>query len=467
MWRIFFFNTPARLKFMRSIPSEVAQVKEIVTSMALGYPEISFRLLHHEMKLVHTLGTGDYEQTLAQIFSPNICQELFPVDGCYGPLKITGFLGRPNVARGNRGQQYFFLNRRLFRSRLVAAAAERAYDTLLPVARFPFLLLNLELPPELVDINVHPTKMEVKFRDENEIFRGILHIIRGALEANVLTTQWRPQYKPATVIGRKQPAMPASLFEAKGEEAAATRIERTQAAPFVTNVKESTAPFSAVPPAAAPSAETGTAASTAAAPSTGTGNPAPAAPPEVDGLRVFSLFDTYLLWEENDALVLVDQHAAHERILYDRLRSGSRVNMQYFLAPLTVELTPAQMQTIHEAGDLLRAIGWEFEAFGGEALILRAGPQDFSAAEAEDLFLSLLNELGAGGEGRQVDPQERLLRLMACRQAVKAGERLSLQEATALIRNLRQAKVPQTCPHGRPTMVAITRAELEKMFKRR
>lgn len=435
-----FFNTPARLKFMRSIPSEVANVKEIVTSLALGYPEISFRLLHHEMKLVHTLGTGDSKQTLEQIFSPAICQELFPVAGAYGPLRITGFLGRPNIARGNRGQQYFYLNRRFFRSRLVAAAAERAYDTLLPVARFPFLLLNLELPPELVDVNVHPTKMEVKFRDEKEVFRGIVHIIREALAAHVVTSPWRTPYKPPAVPG-------------KGEEAA-TGLETATTTSAPGQVKEASLPFAPGPPPAP-------------APTAGEGVAEPAAAQEVDGARVFTLFDTYLLWEEADALVLVDQHAAHERILYDRLRSGPAAMMQHFLAPLTIELTPTQLQTIQEEGERLRGLGWEFEAFGGEAIILRSGPQGFSAAEVEDLFLSLLNELGATGEARQVDPQERLLRLMACRQAVKAGDRLAPQEAVALIRDLRRTKVPQTCPHGRPTMVAINRTELEKMFQRR
>lgn len=455
-----FFNTPARLKFMRSIPSEVAHVKEIVTSMALGYPEISFRLLHQEMKLVHTLGTGDYEQTLEQIFSPAICQELFPVAGEYGPIRLTGFLGRPNIARGNRGQQYFFLNRRFFRSRMVAAAAERAYDTLLPVARFPFLLINLELPPELVDINVHPTKMEVKFRDEKEVFRGIIHIIREALEANVTTTPWRPSYKPPAGSGgsdQKQPFKAPGLFPAKVEEApaemeTAAGMETAEITPAPANVKESTVPFSAEPPPEPPPVEE---------PATIT------AVQEGDGARIFTLFDTYLLWEDAEALVMVDQHAAHERILYDRFRSGTPTNMQYFLAPLTVELTQAQLETIQEEGELLRALGWDFEAFGGEAIILRSGPQDFPAAEVEDLFLSLLNELGATGEARQVDPKERLVRLMACRQAVKAGDRLSPQEAAALIRDLRQTKVPQTCPHGRPTMVAITKTELEKMFKRR
>jgi DNA mismatch repair protein MutL len=183
--------------------------------------------------------------------------------------------------------------------------------------------------------------------------------------------------------------------------------------------------------------------------------------------QVFNLFDTYLLLEDASALVLVDQHAAHERILYDRLCSGARSNMQYFLTPLTVELSSAQQQTLAVEGDLLRELGWDFAPFGGEAIILRSGPQDLSVIEVEELFLSLLNELGGTNVGREADPKERLWRITACRQAIKAGDRLGPEEATALLRELRQTTVPQTCPHGRPTMVAISKTEIEKMFKRR
>lgn len=472
-----FYNTPARLKFMRSIPAEVTNIKEIVTSMALGYPEISFRLFHHDMELLHTLGSGDYEQTLEQIFNRSICQELFPVEGSYGPLRLTGFLGRPNIARGNRGLQYFFLNRRFFRSRLVATAAERAYDTLLPVARFPFLLLNMELPLDLVDVNVHPTKMEVKFREEKEIFRGVLQIVRAALESNVIATQWRPQYK-STVLSRvpRPEQTPMGVFPAApfGEEASSLE---TVSGTGVTVVKENTPPFAetgtlkgpvpagevyqevALPAEEEP--EQGGDLETGPAPS---GNQVGK---EQGSDRVFSLFDTYLLWEDASALVLVDQHAAHERILYDRFRSGPRLKMQYFLTPLMLELTATQWETVKAEEALLQELGWNFEAFGGETLILRSGPQDFPVPEVEELFLSLLDELGGSSSGREEDPKDRLFKLMACRRAIKAGDRLSPQEATALIRDLRRTKVPQTCPHGRPTMVVITKTEIEKMFQRR
>jgi len=471
-----FYNTPARLKFMRSIPAEVTNIKEIVTSMALGYPEISFRLFHHDMELVHTLGSGDYEQTLEQIFNRTVCQELFPVEGTYGPMRLSGYLGRPNIARGNRGLQYFFLNRRLFHSRLVAAAAERAYDTLLPVARFPFLLLNIELPLDLVDVNVHPTKMEVKFRDEKEIFRGVLQIVRAALEANVIGAQWRPQYKPAVLArGLRPEQAPIGEFSTApmGEEASSLEPSFGTGG---TVVKENTLSFAEAKtlesvPAGEVFPEVGLteedeeeqADQPAAAPVSAAG---PAGEEQGSG-RVFTLFDTYLLWEDASGLVLVDQHAAHERILYDRFRSGPPLKMQYFLTPLTLELTAAQWETVQAEKALLQELGWDFEAFGGETLILRSGPQDFSASAAEELFRTLLDELGGNSGGRVEDPKDRFFKLMACRRAIKAGDRLSPQEAAALIRDLRQTKVPQTCPHGRPTMVVITKAEIEKMFQRR
>jgi DNA mismatch repair protein MutL len=471
-----FSNTPARLKFMRSIPSEVSNVKEMVTSMALGYPEISFRLFHQDMELVHTLGSGDYEQTLEQIFNRSICQEIFPVEGAYGPMHVTGFLGRPNIARGNRGLQYFFLNRRLFRSRLIAAAAEKAYDTLLPVARFPFLLLNIELPLELVDVNVHPTKMEVKFREEKEIFRGILQIVRSALATNVTATMWRPQYKP-NALSSLPPPVQGSILPTVPAWEEATSLE-TGAGAGVASLKEDTPSFAGTGVLKGPlpaslevlsEVRLNEKANKGEQESEKETDPADSfqGTPEVDCHPVGTLFDTYLLWEDGSALVLVDQHAAHERILYDRYRSGSRPKMQYFLTPLTLELTAAQWDLVNEEGALLRELGWDFEAFGGGTLILRSGLQDFSVTEVEELFLSLLNELAGSSTGREEDPADRLLKIMACRRAIKAGDRLSPQEAAVLLRDLRRAKVPQTCPHGRPTMVAITKAELEKMFQRR
>lgn len=178
-----FFNTPARMKFLKSIPAELGRIKEIVLSLALGYPEISFLLNHQGTELLYTMKGKSLAETIEQVFHPAFLKELLPVKGSYGPLTVQGYIGRPTVARANRQQQYFFLNRRLFRSRLISSAAEKAYGSLLPVSRFPFLLLNLELPLELVDVNVHPNKLEVRFRDEKR-FTG------GSFASSVLT--WSP-----------------------------------------------------------------------------------------------------------------------------------------------------------------------------------------------------------------------------------------------------------------------------------
>ena len=471
-----FFNTPARLKFLRSIPSEVARIKELVVSIALGYPEISFRLTHQKMELVHTLGTGEPFACLQQLFNQTICADLFSVEGSYGPLRVTGFLGRPNIARGNRGQQYFFLNRRLFRSRLIAAAAQKAYDTLLPVARFPFVILMLELPPALVDVNVHPTKMEVRFKDEKEVFRGVLEIIRQGLQTNVIKSSWVPSYAPASVktLLHRPAGSPPTLIreEAAGEDGlmlAVTEPEKRDvhlsfrafkkvAPPETAASGEQAVPPAASSPAGGPDERSG---------SDDEGELEEKSRLEVPATGIFSLFDTYLLWEEGSSLVLVDQHAAHKRIIYDQLASSTRPRMQYLLTPLTMELSSVQIQTAREQQAFLLDLGWEFEEFGGEALLLRSGPEGMAVDEIEGLFLTLLDELAAAEREREPDPKERMLKIMACRQAVKAGERLSPQERAALIQKLRAARIPQTCPHGRPTMVVLPKEEIEKMFKRR
>ncbi len=443
-----FFNTPARLRFLRSIPSEVGKVKEIVTSMALGYPEISFRLTHQDMELLHTSGTGEAAQTLEQIFSSSVCKELFPVEGSYGPLHLTGFLGRPNIARGNRGHQFFFLNRRLFSSKMISVAAEKAYDTLLPVARFPFLLLNIEIPLDLVDINVHPTKMEVKFRNENDVFRGILEIVRSGLRDNVIETPWISRYKPSSFLVKENISNHSQVLPFVAEEKVVTKNDMSNREEAYTKIKSLPLKNDFVQDV-----------------------PSSNVVSEKELFRgdtpVLSLFDTYLLWEDSSDLILIDQHAAHERVIYDQLLSNYSNNMQYFLTPITLELSEEQLITAKEKGAILQELGWEFEEFGGSSVLLRSGPQALSVEDVQELFISLINELGLCGVNHESNPRERMLKIMACRQAVKAGDRISAVEATTLIKNLRESRIPQTCPHGRPTMVAISKAEIEKMFKRR
>src|SRR5690554_6068284 len=294
-----FYNTPARLKFLKSIPAELTQIKETVTSIALGYPEIGFRLIHQGSELLATMKGSSLDDRIKQVFNMEIYRQLVPVEGSYGPLRIKGFAGRPPIARANRAQQYFFLNRRVFRSRLIASAAEKAYGTLLPVARFPFLLLYLDLPMDQVDINVHPNKMEVRFRDEKEVYRGVFHILKDCLQTEVVAKAWAPKYRfnlPQTEKANYQDSGPGR------ETTVSWKNGQRETAAFTFQERENTGVLQVAEGKEAPD-----------------GQKIFKRDPGLLSPGIFSLFRTYLLFEEEDRVVIIDQHAAHERVIYDQL----------------------------------------------------------------------------------------------------------------------------------------------------
>ncbi|NLY89239.1 MAG: DNA mismatch repair endonuclease MutL [Firmicutes bacterium] len=441
-----FYNTPARLKFLKSIPAELTQVKETVTSIALGYPEIGFRLSHQGSELLSTMKGSSLEDRIKQVFNLEIFRQLVPVEGGYGPLRIKGFAGRPPIARANRMQQYFFLNRRVFRSRLIASAAEKAYGTLLPVARFPFLLLYLELPLDQVDINVHPNKMEVRFRDEKEVYRGVFHILRDCLQTEVVAKAWTPGYR----FKLRQTEKANYQDSGPGRETTVSwKNGQRETAAFTFQERENTGVLQVAEGKEAPD-----------------GQKIFKRDPGLLSPGIFSLFRTYLLFEEEDRVVIIDQHAAHERVIYDQLLKKKGRCGQAFLTPVPVELTDEQLKIAEKQKELLLELGFEFDLFSGRTILLRSAPLGFSPGEGEDLFLSLLSEWSGGSEARR-DYLESALSLIACKQAVKAGDSLTLDEAAELLRDLRKTTLPQTCPHGRPTMVVLERSEIERMFKRR
>ena len=468
-----FFNTPARSKFLKTIPSEVNQAKEVVTSQVLGHPEISFRLCHQDMELINTIGGQELHSTVNQIFNPTITKELIPVDGEYGPLRISGFVGRPAIAKSNRIHQYFYLNGRYFRSRLISSAAEKSYGTLLPVARFPFLLLNLELNPDLVDVNVHPSKLEVKFREEKEIYRGVLHIISDQLQKKLIDTPWVTRFEPGagyktsyTVQPRVHPEMPLWVegTVAKEKTFDLTGLVREEAkAHEVTELPEGYLEHLTL-----------THVSETAGPSQNRGpfEEEQAVSPgirqkDIRQQKVFNLFRTYLLLEEEDGLLIIDQHAAHERVLYDQLRKGKHTSAQLLLTPITLEFSADQCSMALENKELLAELGFEIEEFGPQTLLLRSVPQGLPTSKAQEILTDFILEWAATGKAKKSIPREEVLMMMACKRAIKAGATITPEEAIALLNALWKSDVPQTCPHGRPTMVSLSREEIERIFKRR
>ncbi|HHU51405.1 MAG TPA: DNA mismatch repair endonuclease MutL [Firmicutes bacterium] len=468
-----FFNTPARSKFLKTIPSEVNQAKEVVTSQVLGHPEISFRLCHQDMELINTIGGQNLHAAVCQIFNPTITKELIPVEGEYGPLRISGFVGRPTIAKSNRIHQYFYLNGRYFRSRLISSAAEKAYGTLLPVARFPFLLLKLELTPNLVDVNVHPSKLEVKFREEKEIYRGVLHIISDQLQNKLINTPWVTRFEPGsgsrishTIQPKIHPEMPLWV---EGTVARERSFDLTGLIREETKTREVTEL-----PAGYLDHMTLTHVSdtTGLSPNRGQSGEEQVVSPglpqeEISQQKVFNLFRTYLLLEEEDGLLIIDQHAAHERVLYDQLREGKHNSAQLLLTPITLEFSADQCAMALENKELLAELGFEIEEFGAQTLLLRSVPQGMPASKGQEILTDFILEWTATGKAKKSIPREEALMMIACKQAIKAGDAITAEEAMALLTALWQSEVPQTCPHGRPTMVSLSKEEIERIFKRR
>jgi len=470
-----FYNTPARSKFLKTIPTEVNQAKEVVTSLALGHPRISFRLYHQNMELLNTIGGDNLYRTVNQVFNPTVTKDLIPVEGSFGPLRISGFVGRPTIAKSNRIHQYFYLNKRYFNSRMISSAAEKAYGTLLPVARFPFLLLNLELPPEMVDVNVHPNKLQVKFKDEKEIFRGIFRLIKDNLQSKLIDTPWITRYEPSS---RPSTYMTARSFNSAVHEDLPLWVDGTVAkekTPDLTGlvkeeIKSELAPE--LPEHRTPQG-TPTHVSEEASFSSRLENSqmavkslSPEKDVSLDG-KIISLFRTYLLLEQEDSLLLIDQHAAHERIIYERLLKETDAPAQFLLTPLTIEFSTDQYQTVLAQAELLQELGFEFEEFGPQTIILRSAPQGLTASEAQELFYDIISEWASTGEIKRTIQRKEALMTMACRKAIKAGDTITQEEAEALLIDLRKTELPQTCPHGRPTMVSLTKEEIERIFKRR
>lgn len=420
-----FFNTPARLKFLKSGLREAGLVAEVVQRGVMAHPDVAFRLTLNgrdagrwpassgEARAVDLLGAGG-------------AADLIPVQGAIPSGTVAGWLGRPEHNRSNRAAQYLFVNRRPVQSAMLRRAVEQGYAQLLPVGRFPLFSVFVEIDPAALDVNVHPRKLEVRFRDEGRLFAALARIVRETLLAHPLVRQAAAAARMA--VGSPAEAAFAHL-PAVGQHASALSLE----------VHEPARQYAAAAPRRLP----------------------PLCP-------LGQLLNTYILAEGPDGLYLVDQHAAHERVLYERIEAARRkggVPSQTLVVPLTVELTPAQMALLISHLDVLSTLGYTAEPFGARTVLLRAVPAAGDARGPEDLFRRAIGAL-SGEEGAE-DMLERLSIATACHTAIRAGDRLNPEAIEALLHDLAAADDPFTCFHGRPTIVAVSRAELERWFLRR
>ncbi len=427
--RDLFTAVPARLKYLKSRSGEVAAVQSVVAHYAMAYPALRLTLYSESRPIFSSPGTGRLSDVVAALYGADVAGRMLEIEGGHRDTRVWGLVTPPDINRPSRAYQSFFVNGRWVRNRMLAVALEEAYHTHLMVGRHPIGVVYLSLPPDLVDVNAHPTKSEVKFLYDREVFAAV----RNAASAAVLATM--PE--PGRVLG--------GIDTPDGEEMAEQQ-------PFALGDD----------PGAAPTAPAG--------PRDESGGPAARPRPDMmPVLRVLGQANSlYIIAEGPDGVYMVDQHAAHERVIFDELMGVAPdrpVEAQFLLEPLPVELSAAQCEALETCADDLTPLGFAVEPFGAAACLVRAVPAVLAAGDPTETLRELLESRATKGE--VADWRERSLTTIACKSAVKAGQSLALEEMRQLLYRLERTARPRTCPHGRPTMILLSASQLEREFGRR
>jgi DNA mismatch repair protein MutL len=493
-----FFNTPVRRKFLRTTQTELSHVSEAFTRVALAYPSIQFTLRHHD-KLVYELPpTVAWQERIAAFFGADLADALIPVESSDVEVRLSGFAAHPSQTRSHPRMQYVLLNGRAIRDRALQHALSEAYRGLILTGRYPIAFLRIEMPPSAVDVNVHPTKLEVRFQDSGRLYSQLLGTLRTKFLTIDLTTKFRPPTNfgaPATG-GPDHPAAAVdevSIAErrqelvawAKGELADGSAEGKVPGAvDSLANMPMFPEPFAPRPPlelvridrpASAPVAKSRDNSTEQSSHSTAPCalSPAPSSlssRPSGHSVPSMQVHNRYLIAESDEGVIVIDQHALHERVLYEQLRErvlSGTLETQRLLVPEAVDLTPAEAAAALANHDLLAKLGVEVSAFGGDTVLVTSYPAMLANFRPAEVLQDLVARLIGGEKSpERRDLIDELLHMISCKAAIKAGDRLSSEEVTALVEMRHLAQDSHHCPHGRPTALVFTREELDRQFLR-
>ncbi len=497
--RNLFYNTPVRRKFLRASQTEIGHCTEAFTRIALAQPQIHFTLRHNDRALFDLPPTGHWQERIAALAGRELAPGLIPLEGRDGDVRLLGFVADPQHSRANNRLQYVLLNGRFIRDRALQHALGEAYRGLLLGGRFPIAFLRLEVPPQAVDVNVHPTKLEVRFADSGRIYALVLGTIRKKFLATDLTARVRaPQNaepagaeaadSAAAAEHRRQlvawatgalPAAAASNPPASDADESQALLELQFAPPAGPPLEIhrldrawQAAPLSRERHEAAEQAGRLTTQSPELPPLAAPPNSPRLDPPQPVGRSHlgFQIHNRYLVTENDEGMVVIDQHALHERILYEQLREkvlAGQMETQRLLVPEPVTLPPADAASALAEAATLSQLGLEVEAFGGDTLLVAGYPAMLANHSPREMLRQVVELLGAGPQAPQRrDLLDDLLHMIACKAAIKAGDRLAPEEVTALLEQRHHVQDSHHCPHGRPTALVFTREELDRRFKR-
>ena len=495
--RDIFFNVPARMKFLKKDVTEGNSVQGIVERIAISNPDISFRFIREGRQVMITAGNGDLKSTIYSVYGAELSETLVPVEYSYGGMKLTGYASRPHQSRKSRAMQFFFINGRLVDSRLAKAALEQAYKNLIMVGRFPACVLNIEMDTKLVDVNVHPAKIEVRFVNEKPIFDLIYYGVKTAVEQQDTVKEGKLNDNSISSIYNTQSVKThSSKIDFFKKEEKPNQLKFSSASPKTWSLASPKAQLKREPSEENQSTEEikeenifnkPIAADEKAEEKTEeikipivnlevTENADPVKEEsaviveEKDDVPVFKVvgeaFRTYIIVEIENDLYYIDKHAAHERMNFEKLKAESNISSQILLMPVAVKLSAEEYSVITDNIPLLSKCGFEVEDFGNLSVIVRETPSMLDGADIKDLILEIAEKLLEHKTDIEPDKMDWIFHSTACRSAVKGGDYTSEKERELFVEKLLSMPNIRYCPHGRPVMIKISRYELEKQFGR-
>lgn len=495
--RDLFYNVPARLKFLKSTSREGSLINDIVNRIALSHPDISFKLYNNGKKVLHTYGTGDLKDVIRTIYGKKISDNLIYFESMEDDISLYGYIGKEEVARGSRNNQSIFVNGRYIKNKTIVAAVENAFKSFATVSKFPFFVLFLEVYPEFVDVNIHPTKAEIKFKEDRGIFKKVFDAVHKSFKNEVFNEFFIPEdekirsaveeekveeitfnmeirdldNKPTLPIERQNESSTSnslSYNDIKKEEELFESLKalkeegRLNIKANVNNnsshsnneiidnesIKENDNNYQ----------------------NSNSYIETESKSPKFPDLKIIGQFNkTYILAEYDEVLYMIDQHAAHEKILFEKylksIEEGDIV-VQKLLVPALIDLTTDDYIYYEENTSIFSKAGFTVEDFGGNTIALKEVPYFVGRLDPKNLFINILDNIKALGSGKTTEVKYNKIATMACKAAVKANDSLNNMEMEKLINDLRYIDDPFHCPHGRPVIIKFTNYELEKKFRR-
>ena len=474
--RNLFYNTPARRKFLKSAATEAGYISSLIENLCLSHPDISFRFINNNTPKIQTTGNNKLKDVIYTIYGREITSNLIEINRDFGDFSINGFIGKPVISRGNRNFENYFINGRYIKSNIVAKGIEDAYSEFMMQHKYPFTALHMTIKPELLDVNVHPSKMELRFSNDMDIYNSVKLSVNDGLTHKELIPEVKLEDK------KEKTFSPVVNYERKVTPVITPKpIERVFAKPTEKPVEKPVEEKTYLPTSRMPEPfEKNRVASYEKVVNEEIKK-------EYKQLEIFEnktllkeenkpdikiigqVFDTYWIMEFENNMYIVDQHAAHEKVLYERFKNRfdeRKITTQQINPPVVFSLTLEEQEIYKKNADYIAGFGYEIEEFGGDEYVIRGIPSDFSMADPKELLTEIIDSLAEDYSKKTPESIKDKIATMSCKAAVKGNNKLTRFEMAELLNELMELDNPYNCPHGRPTFITMSKYELEKKFKR-